>query len=1192
MRPLPFHAHLPTRFCRPGFFLTAIWLISALLSNPAVGRAADQLERGFSQPPAEARPWVYWFWLNGNISSNGITRDLESMKRVGIGGVLIMEVDQGAPVGPVDFMSTRWRNLFQHVVAESRRLGLEVNMNNDAGWNGSGGPWIQPELSMQKVVWTETAVTGTKRFEGVLPTPETVAGYYRDLQVLAIPKVGDFRIDRIRAKAMFEVGHVGGVSRNTVGAEMIVDRKKIVDVSSKTDAAGKLVWEVPAGEWTILRFGHTSTGVENAPAPKSGRGLECDKLSREGIEANFAAMMARLVADTPQKSKPALVASHIDSWENGSQNWTKRMREEFQARRGYDLFPFFPVLTGRVVDSLEVSERFLWDLRQTVSELVLENYAGHFRNLAHAAGLRFTVEAYGSPCDFIPFGGASDEPMGEFWSPSGAMETCKGMAGAAHVYGKRIVGAEAFTAADQEKWREHPALIKALGDRAFCEGINRFVFHRFALQPWKEERRPGMTMGPWGQHYEWTQTWWEDTPSWHQYLARCQFLLRQGRFAADICYLQSEMAPQGFADHPRRGYDWDECGSEVVLSRMTVADGRITLPDGMTYRALVLPGTDSMTPRLLGRIGDLVREGATVIGSPPRYAPGLAGFPQCDEEVRSLANAIWGDLDGKSKLERPLGKGRVVWTTSPEEYLGKRGIEPDFVSGQPLRFIHRVTEDTDIYFVANPGPRHVSTTASFRVSGRTPELWWPETGRREHASVWQTGGQVTTIPLTLEPSGSVFVVFRSAGSTPEALLAVRHNGKEVISAVPSPAVRVQVEQAIYGVPGDSQRTRDVREKVQRKVDAGEYSFPVLTMAEGDDPAANVLKTLKVDYRIEEKSYSVQATDPQTIHITPTAVKVVVEKARYGILDDPGRTRDVREKLQRLVDAGESSFQVARMAEGDDPAFLVVKTLEVDYSRNGERTSISARDPDTIDLAAPMADRFERVAELRSEGPGETALLLYQPGAYEIERASGKRAQFRVDSLPAPLTLKEPWEVRFATNWGGPPRSTFPELISWSRHSDNRIRFFSGHASYTTRFSVPRAMMGKGLRVFLDLGRVEVMAAVALNGKNLGLLWKSPFRYDISETVRTGENRLEVRVVNLWPNRLMGDEQLPEDSERNPDGTLKKWPDWLEAGKPSPSGRFTFTSWRLWRKNDALLDSGLLGPVTVTAAREVPVRRFK
>ena len=274
--------------------LVLLW-VGLKLAAPA--GAAPQLDRDFKQPPASARPWVYWFWLNGNITSNGITADLEAMKRVGIGGVLIMEVDQGAPVGPADFMGSQWRELFKHVVGEARRLGLEVNMNNDAGWNGSGGPWIKPEQSMQKVVWSETNLTGASRLEGTLAQPETVAGYYWDISVLAFPTPGAYRIDRIKAKAMYEMGGAGGIARDQLPAEMVIPRNRVVDLTSQMDGNGRLVWEVPAGQWTVLRLGHTSTGVKNAPAPATGAGLECDKLSKEGIEANFAGMMAKLAAD-------------------------------------------------------------------------------------------------------------------------------------------------------------------------------------------------------------------------------------------------------------------------------------------------------------------------------------------------------------------------------------------------------------------------------------------------------------------------------------------------------------------------------------------------------------------------------------------------------------------------------------------------------------------------------------------------------------------------------------------------------------------------------------------------------------------------------------------------------------------------------------------------------------------------------
>lgn len=1166
-------------------------LVTVLLGAFAQPAQSRDLAAQFAKPPPETRPWVYWFWLNGNITSNGITADLEAMKRVGIGGVLIMEVDQGSPVGPADFMGASWRGLFQHVHAEARRLGLEVNMNNDAGWNGSGGPWIQPGQAMQEVVWTETDLTGPRHFEGVLAQPETTAGFYRDIAVQAFPVVGDHRIPDFESKAAAQRRGRGKPTKASLTPAMIVERSGITNLTAQMDTSEKLVWEVPPGNWTVVRFGHTCTGVENAPAPKTGRGLECDKLSKEGIEANFAGMMAKLAADNrlkPGDAKPGLIATHIDSWENGSQNWTPRMREEFQRRRGYDLTPFLPVFTGRVVGSLEISERFLWDLRQTVSELVIENYAGHFRELARAAGMRFTCEAYGSPCDAIPYGGRSDEPMGEFWTPAGnAMETCRGMASAGHVYGKRIIGAEAFTAGDHERWLEHPATLKALGDRAFCEGINRFVFHRYALQPWTPERRPGMTMGPWGQHYERTQTWWDWTPAWHEYLARCQLMLRQGWFVADICHVQPEAPPHGPGDHKRGGYAWDECTTEAVLTRMLVKEGRIVLPDGMSYRLLALPWSQTMTPQLLRKVKELVRAGATVLGPKPSASPSLSNYPHCDAEVKQLAAELWGEADGQGVKEHRLGKGRVIWSDAPEKVLETAGVPADFSAGQPLRFIHRQDGDTDLYFVANSQPHEFTTTCSFRVTGRIPELWWPESGRIERAAMWQEAAGVTHVVIPFAPSGSVFVVFRERARKADPGVLLKREGKPLLSATPAPRGRISVLKARYGVLDDPARTRDVTAKVQDNADSGEHVFQVATLAQGGDPAPNVVKTLMVDYTVEGRPFSVRGRDPDTIRLSPEAFKITVEKARYGVLGDPHRTRDVREKLQRLLDAGEVSFQVARMAEGDDPAFLVVKTLEVDYTLDGKHLKATGTDPETISLS-PAAVPPKPMAVLRLDAKRRLLLEAREPGDYELVTASGRSRHLTVREGLSTREVSGPWKVRFAPGVGAPAELTLDRLISWSEHPDAGVKYFSGTATYTRTLDIPRELLAKGRRLELDLGQVAVMAEVTLNGKRLGTLWKPPFAVDLSWVARVGANTLEVRVVNLWPNRMIGDEQLPEDSERNPDGTLQRWPQWLLDGKPSPTGRFTFTSWRLWKRNEPLRESGLLGPVTLRTIPTHPV----
>ncbi len=1165
------------------------------LPSIAIAERTPDLERGFRTPPASARPWVYWFWLNGNISSNGITADLEAMKRVGIGGVLIMEVDQGAPVGPADFMGAPWRALFAHVHHEAQRLGLEVNMNNDAGWNGSGGPWIRPDQSMQKLVWTETRVTGPTRFNEKLPQPETVAGFYRDIAVLALPTIGTNRIDGIRSKAMFETAGIGAPTRGSFPAESTIPRDRVMFLPATPAPDGSVAWDVPAGNWTLLRLGHTSTGAENAPAPRSGRGLECDKLSPAGIEAQFAAMMEPLAADSgihPGRKGAGLVATHIDSWENGSQNWTPHMRSEFQRRRGYDLFPFLPVITGRVVGSLEVSERFLWDLRQTVSELVIGNYAGRMRELAHARGMRFTVEAYGAPCDSISYAGRSDEPMGEFWTPSGAIETCKAMASAGHVFGLPIVGAEAFTSGDQERWREHPALLKSHGDRAFCEGINRFVFHRYALQPWNvPDRSPGMMMGPWGQHYERTQTWWDWTPAWHEYLARCQFLLRQGTFVADVCHLLPELPPQGPGDHRREGYDWDECPAELVIEKMSVKNGRLTLPGGMSYRLLVLPDSDAMTPRLLERITELVRQGASILGRRPSFSPSLADYPACDARITRLATELWADCDGARTRERTFGKGRVFCGRSPAQVLKLLGVPPDFSTSQNLRFIHRTGPDFDLYFVANPEPFGFTTSCSFRVTGRIPELWWPDSGRIERAAMYDEHDGITHVVIPFDPSGSVFVAFRERRGHDNPVSALSLDGKPILAARPEPLPTALIQRATYGILEDPRRTRDVTAEVQRRIDAGERTFTVSSLAAAGDPAPNTPKSLSIDYKIDDRTFHVAARDSDPIRVSRNAVNAKVLKARYGILDDPRRTRDVRDRVQRIIDAGETGFVVARMADGDDPAFLVVKTLELELTLDGHTVQLSGHDPDSLQLAPVTAPSSSPVTIQRGSD-GVTRITSRDPGQFQWVRASGESGNVTASAAgtTTETVIPGPWTLRFKPAHAEARSQALAELASWSTSTDPALRYHAGTATYSRTLVIPPDTTAGRRHLVLDLGRVEVMARVTLNGRRLTTLWKAPYRVDLGRAARVGENQLEIEVVNLWPNRLVGDEQLPEDSERNPDGTLKQWPPWLNAGQPSPSGRSTFVSWRLWKKSDALLPSGLIGPVTLRTETPIPIGR--
>jgi len=377
--------------------------------------------------------------------------------------------------------------------------------------------------------------------------------------VLAFPvPEKELRIENIEEKALYHRGHFSSeqgvaalIREPTAYRELprnqVIAKDRIIDLSDRLGAGGQITWDVPPGRWTVLRLGHTSTGATTRPAPEPGLGLECDKLDRAALDAHYRDFLGKLMSDLGPLTGKSLTALHIDSWEMGPQNWTARFPQEFRDRRGYDLRPYLPVMTGRVVDSLEISERFLWDLRQTVLELIAENHAGHLAELAHKSGLRLSIEPYdGTPCDDMTYGSRADVPMGEFWRDTfTTWFSCREAASIAHVQGKRIVPAEAFTSGDGERWQADPASLKALGDRAFCEGINRLVMHRYAQQPWSD-RWPGMTMGPYGIHFERTQTWWELSRAWITYLSRCQFLLQQGLSVADLCYLAPEASPQVF----------------------------------------------------------------------------------------------------------------------------------------------------------------------------------------------------------------------------------------------------------------------------------------------------------------------------------------------------------------------------------------------------------------------------------------------------------------------------------------------------------------------------------------------------------------------------------------------------------------------------------------------------------------------
>jgi len=1074
--------------------------LAALHAQPA-----SDLEKDFVTPPDAAKPRVYWWWLNSLVNKEGITRDLEEYRAKGIGGVLLF--DAGMPAGPMPpgpkFMSPEWLEMVKHALREADRLGIEVSVNLCSGWD-AGGPWITPEFAAKHFVQSELRLTGPRKFSGKLPQPTGDAASYRDVCVQAVrEKTGSRPLPPPRlsaSSAMYPAGSAADgneqtfwvsegrkpgeaptkqkpewlrfefiepvtvktlhlIPRNPFGPRQIEvqvsedgekfttvkafsltkeasfelplppttsrifrvlitdsyatqntqvceiwwdDRKtdsrtsllalktgrdssprwspngsirelveaplpklelasgdtpislgSIVDLTSKLRSDGHLDWDVPEGHWTIVRTGCTITGAKVRCANPGGEGFEMDWLNAAATDRHFKSMADVLCRMAGPLAGKSLKYFHDDSWEVGLPNWTDGFLAEFKKFRGYDARPYLPVLTGRIVASAEVSDRFLHDFRKTVADCLAENHYGRLARLARAKGLRIHCEA-GGPCypktppmDALKNLGRCDVPMGEFWQSShwkenGQNHAAKEIACAAHIYGRTFVAAEAFTKIGPH-YEESFADLKPTADIALCEGINRFFLHTSTCSR-PDDGKPGYEYFA-GTHFNRNVTWWEQSGAFLAYVARCQHLLQQGRFVGDVLYYNGDGAPN-FVEVKHTdpslgpGYDYDVCNAEVLLTRASAKNGRIVLPDGMSYRLLALPERRTMPVEVLRKITALVKAGATVVGPKPLADPGLKNYPRCDAEVAKLASEVWGNCDGQTVTEHRFGKGRIVWGKTLRAILLANGVQPDFeCQGSDrdtfLDFIHRTTAGAEIYFVANRKDRQEIADCTFRVCGRQPECWDPITGRTQPAVAFKQSAGRTTLPLEFAPHGSLFVVFRELIATDTSGSAARN-------------------------------------------------FPALRAA------------------------------------------------------------------QELVG---------------------------------------------------------------------------------------------------------PWTVRFDPKWGGPEQAVaFEKLDDWTARPEAGIKYYSGTATYRKTFDLP-SLVTRHLSLFLDLGKVKDVAQVRLNGKDLGVVWTAPWHVEITDAVKPAGNVLEIDVVNLWPNRLIGDAALPE------------------------SQRIARTH-VVFRPNQPLLPSGLLGPVTI------------
>ncbi len=952
---------------RPGW-RRAVWFLVSLSYFLVLRVGADTIDRGWANPPNSARLRAYWWWLNGNVTKAAITRDLQEMKAKGFGGALICdaggaEQDGNArvPHGPT-FFSPEWRELYKHTLREADRLGLEMSLNILSGWN-LGGPMVSADDSAKKLVWTESRIKGPGAIAEELPKPRVRDNYYRDQFVVAYrfrPKARAHQpLKNWQEKALHKALHFSAPDTSPLFEEWPANpdeedtrANEVLDLTSNLDANGTLRWQAPSGEWQVLRFGCTIGDHSRVSTCSDGwQGYALDVLDAGAFQRYWQAVVEPLIADARPLAGKTLKYLHTDSWEVEPVDWTPALRQEFRKRRGYDLVPYLPALLGRVVDSREISDRFLHDFRKTIGELAIDNHYRLFRDNARRHGLQIHPESGGPhavPIDAQRCLGWDDAPMSEFWAWSWRHRVgdenrffVKQPASAAHTYGHKLVLAEGFTTLGPH-WQETIwDNLKPSFDKALCEGLNLLVWHAFVCSP-AEMGLPGQQYFA-GTHFNPNTTWWAKSGAFLQYIDRCQFLLQQGLFVADACYYYGDHVPN-FAQLKRSdpaqvlpGYDYDVINEEALLTRMSVRNGRLVLPDGMSYRVLVLPNRRIISLPVLKKIKSLVADGATVIGPKPKQAGGLSDYPQCDAEVAALADTLWADCDGSSAVtSHSFGKGRVFAGKSAREVLAADSVPPDFEfsGGKPdaaIDYVHRATDRSDIYFVANRSNRWEAVRCTFRIADKAPEIWDPVTGLKRFAAGYDQQEGRTSLPLELPPCGSCFVIFR---------------------------------------------------------------------------------------------------EPATRHKASPGSNALVFKPRQEIVGT--------------------------------------------------------------------------------------------------------------------------WTVHFDPKRGGPETVQFDSLMSWTARPEMGIKYYSGTATYKQSFRYePQRSRA---RLWLDLGSVRELAEVRLNNRSLGVLWTPPFRVDVSRLLRPGENTLEIEVVNFWPNRIIGDQFLPEPQ------------------------RLTRTNIRKLTRETPLMESGLLGPV--------------
>jgi len=763
----------------------------------------NYLKENFKAPPAKYGVNCWWWWLNGNVNKEAITRDLEAMKSRNFHGAMIFDAggynhrgNKEIPAGPL-FGSDEWIELFVFSLDEAKRLGLEMGFNIQSGWN-LGGPRVTPQYSAKQITWSELKISGNKKITKKLELPLARKGFHKDIVVLAFPITAGNETNELISDLDLKLGfHELGFSapdcRFMLGntplndkmpenkSTYIVKKEEIIDLTSSMDEEGILNWDAPEGDWSIIRIGYTCTDAHVSTSSGNWQGSVLDHMSKDAFDFYWNDVAEPIIKAAGNHVGTTLKYMETDSWECGGMNWTDNFPEEFKHYRGYDILSYLPVVAGYVIDDINTSNAFLADFRKTLGDLVACNHYARFAEYAHKCNMGIQPESAGphaGPMDGIKNYGFSDIVMSEFWSPSPHRPRpdnrfyLKQASSAAHIYGKKIVGAESFTTIgphwNDELWHDQ----KSAFDHEICAGLNRVYFHTFTCSP-PEMGLPGQEYFA-GTHVNPQVTWWEQSGAFIDYMHRTQSVVQEGKFVADVLYYYGDHVPNVFPykhSDPAGvmpGFDYDVT-DETIFLQLKVKDGKILVPGGMKYRVLVLPDHKVLSFAVLKKLDELVKEGATVIGYKPEKLISLVGGKSTMQKFQKLSDKIWGEAFA-AKGERSYGKGIVAWGYTAREYLLSKDIPSDFdieenYSKTDFDYIHYTIGKNDVYFVTNQTTERQKINCRFRVTGKQPELWDALTGNIKEAKAFIQKDSVTTVPLILEPYGAVMVVF--SNSIPE-----------------------------------------------------------------------------------------------------------------------------------------------------------------------------------------------------------------------------------------------------------------------------------------------------------------------------------------------------------------------------------------------------------------------------------------